>query len=96
MSSKWVEIRDSVLEALKLEDTGKGLKNRFVGWFANEGVEFAQAFVDEIKDECKRDAPEEKGWCKIRDTFVVPLALDGGMFLLKMIIEKAAAEEMAA
>lgn len=94
--SKWTDIRDSVLEELRLEETGKGLKNRFVGWFANEGVEFAQAFVDEIKDECKRDAPEEKGWCKIRDTFVVPLALDAGMFLLKMIIEKAAAEEMAA
>jgi hypothetical protein len=95
MSSKWVEIRNSVLEALKLEEVGKGVKNRFVGWGGNEGVDFAQAFVDEIKDECKKDAPEEKGWCKIRDTFVVPLFLDGGMFLLKMIIEKAAAEEAA-
>lgn len=96
MSSKsWVEIRNSVLEALKLEEVGKGVKNRFVGWVGNEGVDFAQAFVDEIKDECKKDAPEEKGWCRIRDMFVVPLFLDGAMFLLKMIIEKAAAEEAA-
>lgn len=95
MSSKWVDIRDSVLDALKLEEVGKGLKNKFVGWVGNEGVDFAQAFVDEIKDECKRDAPGEKGWCKIRDTFVVPLFLDGAMFLLKMIIEKAAEEEAA-
>lgn len=94
--SKWVDIRDSVLEALKLEEVGKGLKNRVVGWVGEEGVEFVQGFVDEIKDECKRDAPQEKGWCKIRDTFVVPLLLDGGMFLLKMVIEKAAAEENAA
>lgn len=93
--SKWVPIRDSVLEALKLEDVGNGIKNRFVGWVGREGVDFAQAFVDEIKDECKRDAPEEKGWCKIRDAFVVPLFLDGAMFLLKMIIEKAAAEDAA-
>lgn len=95
MSSKWVEIRDSVLEALKLEEVGKGLKDKFVGWVATEGIDFAQAFVDEIKDECKRDAPEEKGWCRIRDTFVVPAALDIGMVLLRMIIEKAAAEEAA-
>lgn len=95
MSSKWVEIRDSVLEALKLEEVGKGLKDRFVGWVGNEGVDFAQAFVDEIKDECKKDAPEGKGWCRIRDTFVVPVALDIGMVLLKLIIEKAAAEEAA-
>lgn len=58
-----------------------------------EGVEFAQALVDEIKDECKADAPNESGWCRIRDTFVVPVALDIGMVLLKLILEKAAAEE---
>ena len=95
MSSKWVPIRDSILEALKLEEVGKGLKNRVVGWMGREGVEFAQAFVDEIKDECKKDAPEEKGWCRIRDMFIVPLFLDGAMFLLKLILEKAAAEEAA-
>ena len=61
--------------------------------FGTEGIEFAQALVDKIKDECKADAPNESGWCRIRDTFVVPVALDIGMTLLKMIIEKAAAEE---
>ena len=91
--SKWVPIRDSILEALKLEEVGKGLKDRFVGWVSTEGIDFAQAFVDEIKDECKRDAPTEKGWCRIRDTFVVPVALDIGMVLLRMIIEKAAEEQ---
>lgn len=94
--SKWVEIRNSVLEALKLEEVGKGLKNKFVGWVATEGIDFAQALVDEIKAECKADAPNEKGWCRIRDTFVVPFALDIGMFILKMILEKAAAEEQTA
>ena len=93
--SKWVEIRDSVLEALKLEEVGKGLKNKVVGWIGSEGVEFAQALADEIKEECKKDAPTESGWCKIRDTFVVPVALDIGMVLLKLIIEKAAEEEAA-
>ena len=50
MSSKWVEIRDSALEALRLEEVGKGLKNRFVGWVGEEGVEFVQGFVDEMDD----------------------------------------------
>lgn len=93
--SEWVPIRDSILEALKLEDVGKGLKNRFTAWFSTEGLEFAQAFVDKIKEECKTDAPEEKGWCRIRDTFVVPAALDVGMVLLVIIIKKAAEEEQA-
>ena len=95
MSSKWVPIRDSILEALKLEDVGKELKNNFVGWVGEEGIEFAQAFADKIKEECKNDAAQETGWCKIRDTFVIPLAIDGAMLLLKMIVTKAAEEEAA-
>lgn len=91
--SKWVEIRDSVLASLKLEEVGKGLKDKFVGWVGAEGMDFAQALADEIKSECKKDAPQEKGWCRIRDSFVVPIALDISMAILKLIIEKAAAEE---
>jgi hypothetical protein len=86
--SKWVDIRNSALEALKLEDVGKGLKNRFVGWVGEEGVEFAQAFVDEIKDECKKDAPNEKGWCKIRDMIVLPFIIEGGLWLIEKALEK--------
>ena len=105
MGSKWVEVRDSLVEALKIEEVGKDLKNNFVTWLESEGVEFAQKFVDKIIEECKadapqetgwcrirKDAPEEKGWCKVRDAFVLPLAIQGGLTVLKVIIEKAAAE----
>lgn len=90
--SDWVKIRDSIEEALKLEEVGKDLKTRFVGWLGNEGVGFIQPIADAIIDECKRDAPNESGWCKIRDLFVVPVAVNIGMALLKLVIEKAAAE----
>jgi hypothetical protein len=93
--SEWVKIRDSVLEALQLEDVGKELKGKFVGWLGDQGLDFAQAFVDKILDECKKDAPAESGWCKIRDMFVVPAALNIAMALLKIILEKAAKEEAA-
>ena len=90
--SKWTEIRDSIVEALKVEEVGKGLKSDFVNWLGSEGVEFAQKFVDSIIDECKADAPKESGWCKIRDAIVVPMALNIGMYLLKLTLDKAAAE----
>lgn len=93
--SEWVKIRDSIEETLKLEDVGKSLKKDFVGWLGQEGVEFAQKFVDKIIDECKRDAPKETGWCKARDTFVVPGSLTIGMYVLKLVLAKAAAEENA-
>lgn len=92
MSSKWVGVRDSLVEALKIEEVGKDLKNSFVTWLESEGVEFAQKFVDKIIKECKADAPQETGWCRIRDAFVVPVALNLAMYVLQLVLAKAAAE----
>ena len=85
----WVEIRDSIVEALKVEEVGQDLKTRFVDWLGNEGIAFIQPVADAIVDECKKDAPNESGWCKIRDLFVVPVAVNIGMALLKLVIDKA-------
>lgn len=35
MSNKWVEVRDSLVEALKIEEVGKDLKNSFVTWLVS-------------------------------------------------------------
>lgn len=90
--SKWTEVRDSLVEAMKLEDIGKNLKNDFVNWLSGEGLDFAQEVVDKIVEECKKDAPAETGWCRIRDTFVVPVALNVVMYILKTVLVKAAQE----
>ena len=34
--SKWTEVRDSLVEAMKLEDIGKNLKADFVTWLSGE------------------------------------------------------------
>ena len=33
--SKWTEIRDSIVEALKVEEVGQDLKTRFVDWLGD-------------------------------------------------------------
>ncbi|WP_028130298.1 hypothetical protein [Selenomonas sp. AE3005] len=90
--SKWVPIRDSIVEALQVEQIGKDLKDRFVTWVEDEGIAFIQKFADGIIDECRKDAETESGWCKIRDSIVVPGLLNVGMYILKMVITKAAQE----
>ena len=85
----WVEIRDSIVEALKVEEVGQDLKTSFIDWLGDEGIGFIQPIADAIVDECKKDAPNESGWCKIRDLFVVPVAVNIGMALLKLVIDKA-------
>lgn len=90
--SKWTEARDSLVEAMKLEDIGKNLKADFVTWLSGEGLDFAQEVINQVIAECKKDAPTESGWCKIRDTFVVPVALNVVMYVLRTVMVKAAQE----
>ena len=90
--SKWVPIRDSIVEALQVEQIGKDLKDRFVTCVEDEGIAFIQQFADGIINECRKDAETESGWCKIRDSIVVPGLLNVGMYILKMVITKAAQE----
>ena len=93
--SKWTDIRNSLVEAMKLEDIGKKLKADFVTWLSGEGLDFAQEVVDQIIAECKKDTPNETGWCKIRDAFVLPVALNIGMYILKMVLTKSLEEKTA-
>ena len=90
--SKWTEIRDTVVEALQVDAVGKNLKDNFINWLAQEGIALLEAAANRIIEECKTDAPNETGWCKIRDAFVVPAALNIGIYILKVVLEKAAAE----
>ena len=91
MSSKWVQVRDSLLEAVKAEEVGKELKDNLVGWAEKEGIEFVETFADGVIDECRKDAEKESGWCKIRDGVILPVALNVGMYILKVVLRKAAA-----
>jgi len=90
--SKWVEIRDSLLGAMQVKDVGNKVKEDFISWLTTEGIEFAQSFADEVAKECKHDAPNETGWCKIRDGVVLPVALNVGIYILRTVLTKAAAE----
>ena len=90
--SKWTDIRDTVVEALQVDAVGKNLKDNFITWLTQEGIALLEAAADRIIEECETDAPNETGWCKIRDAFVVPAALNIGIYILKVVLEKAAAE----
>lgn len=89
---RWVDIRDTAVDALGLDEVGKTLKGNLNNWLVDEGLDIISKTADKVVDQCRKDAPEEKGWCKVRDSFVLPLAIQGGVAVLKVVIEKAAAE----
>ena len=92
--SKWVEIRDSVEEALKAKEVGQDMKLKFTNWLADEGTRMLEKAADNIVEECKSDASSEKGWCKVRDAVVIPATLNIGLTVLKVVLDKAAAEKL--
>lgn len=89
---KWVDVRDTAVEALGLDDVGKTLKGNFNNWLVDEGLNIVSDAADKVVEQCKKDASQENGWCKVRDAFVLPLAIQGGLTVLKIVIQKAAAE----
>jgi hypothetical protein len=90
--STWTDIRDSLLVSLDAEGVGNSLKADFVKWLNADGVDFLQKVADKISNECKSDADNESGWCKIRDGVVLPMLLNIGMYIIKLVISKAKAE----
>ena len=92
--SKWVQIRDTAVEALGLDDVGQTLKGNLNNWLVSEGMDVITVAADKVVEQCRKDAPQETGWCKVRDAFVLPLAIQGGLTVLKVVIEKAAAEKL--
>lgn len=90
--SKWPEIRDTAVEALGLDEVGKTMKGNLNNWLVSEGMDVISVAANKVVDQCKKDAKNERGWCKVRDAFVLPLTIQGGLTVLKVVIEKAAAE----
>lgn len=91
--SEWVKIRNTAVDALGLDEVGKTMKGNLNNWLVSEGMDVISVAADKVIDQCKKDAPQETGWCKVRDAFVLPLAVQGGVALLKVVIQKAAAEK---
>lgn len=92
--SKWVEIRDTAVDALGLDEVGKTLKGNLNNWLVDEGMDIISKTADKVVEQCKKDAPRETGWCKVRDAFVLPLAIQGGLAVFKVVIQKAATEKL--
>ena len=59
--SKWVEIRDTAVEALELEEVGQTLKGNLNNWLADEGLNVISDAADKVVEQCKKDATAETG-----------------------------------
>ena len=100
--SKWKEIADAALDAIKdgamnvVEET----KQEFLQNFIEAGIPVVESYAAEFVAKVKKQAESETGWCKIRDSVVIPgavqLLLFVGKKLIKIVAEEAKKEAATA
>ena len=86
--SQWTDIRDSLLEAVKIEEVTEEMKQNITKWALETGLPIARKaadFCQQVKDQAK----SEKGWCKVRDLFVLPTLVNIGLWITKKALQKS-------
>jgi hypothetical protein len=92
--SKWVEIRDSIVQTLKVEEVTEELKTKVTQSIIDNVFPAIEEAVANFVTKVREQAPNETGWCRIRDGIVLPLVLEGLVFVAKTVLAKSLAAKV--
>mgnify|MGYP000084587718 CR=1 FL=1 len=91
--SKWTEVRDGVVAAFDANDVVETAKQQIIESLSNEGMSAIEAMADKFVEQVQAQAASESGWNAIRDKFVLPLLINGGIWLVKLVLSKSATSD---
>lgn len=79
--STWTDMRDKALEAMKegALDVVEETKQKFLDNFIEAGMPAIKAYAELFSATVQEQAKNETGWVKIRDMFVIPLAVKAAL-----------------
>ena len=86
--SKWTDTRDAIVDALHVDDVTEQVKQQVTAAILKEVLPVIENAVDGFTATTKEQAKDETGWCKIRDGIVLPLVMEGAVFVVKTVLEK--------
>ncbi len=86
--SDWTKFRDSVVDALKVENVTETVKQDFTKWLLEVLMPLAESAAEKFITQIKAQAETETGWCKIRDLIVLPFVIQGGLWLIEQALQK--------
>ena len=92
--SKWVEMRDSIVQTLKVEEVTEELKTKVTQSIIDDVFPAIEEAVGHFVAKVREQAPNENGWCRIRDGIVLPLVLEGLVFVAKTVLAKSLAAKV--
>ena len=90
--SKWTDVRDNVVDALHVSDVTEDVKQHVTATLLSEVMPVIENAVDNFCAATKEQAKTEAGWCKIRDGVVLPLIMQGGVYVVKLVLSKTVAQ----
>ena len=94
--SKWTDVRDNVVDALHVSDVTEDVKQHVTSTLLSEVVPVLENAVDSFCAATKEQSKSESGWCKIRDGVVLPLLLQGCVYVVKLVLSKTASQTATA
>jgi hypothetical protein len=92
MSSKWVPVRDTILDALKIDVVTEEMKAGLTRWLLAEVLPAGKKAADDFCTQTKEQAQSESGWCKVRDMIVLPFLVQGGVWLIEQALSRTVTE----
>lgn len=98
MMSKWTDIRDGALDAMKQGalNVAEGTKQQFMANFVEAGVPVIEEYAAQFTAKVKEQSENETGWTKIRDAIVIPFAAQIGLYIGKQILQTVQTQTAAA
>lgn len=87
--SKWTDIRDAIVKEINVDQVTEEVKQRVTRAILNECIPAIEQSVDKFVSKIKEQAKEEHGWCYWRDAVVLPAVMQGGVWLVRLVLDKS-------
>ena len=92
--SKWVDIRDAIVKEINVGQVTEEVKQRVSRIILNECIPAIEQAVDKFVTQIKEQAKTERGWCYWRDVIVLSAVMQGGVWLVKLVLDKLLAPKI--
>ncbi|WP_302360369.1 hypothetical protein [uncultured Megasphaera sp.] len=86
--SNWTNIRDSILDALEVENVTTQLKEEMTNNLLTNGIPAVKAVADKFTSQLQQQAKNERGWNKLRDQVVLPLIISGTIWAVQFSLRR--------
>ena len=86
--SKWTDFRDDIVESLQVEEVTEQAKQALTKQLVESILPAVKTVADGFTAKIKEQAKAETGWCKIRDMFVLPLVINGVIYVVETVLTK--------